>query len=209
MSRPPRTAARSCCYRVCGRYEASCIRSPPLLLLAQTGAGDPLAHPRVTIMGTAECVIDPDGRAALKARSWPGIRNGRFMPILATLHFGAWPWNKRISTAGSRGPDISRRPLSSHRSTAGSLGRGRGTSACRGECLPSRRRRAVCGRDRGQARWAMAGNRDRPEGMDLGRRSNRPHRVSAPSSQPGRSPRDFAATHRGRAARHEQPGRNA
>jgi putative heme iron utilization protein len=37
------------------------------LLLAQTGAGDPLAHPRVTIMGTAECVIDPD-RAALKAR---------------------------------------------------------------------------------------------------------------------------------------------
>jgi putative heme iron utilization protein len=38
------------------------------LLLGQTGAGDPLAHPRVTIMGTGECVIDPDGRAALKAR---------------------------------------------------------------------------------------------------------------------------------------------
>jgi putative heme iron utilization protein len=38
------------------------------LLLVQTGAGDPLAHPRVTIMGTGECVIDPDGRAALKAR---------------------------------------------------------------------------------------------------------------------------------------------
>ncbi len=38
------------------------------LLLAQTGAGDPLAHPRVTIMGRAECVTDPDGRAALKAR---------------------------------------------------------------------------------------------------------------------------------------------
>jgi len=38
------------------------------LLLAQTGAGDPLAYPRVTIMGTGECVIDPDGRAALKAR---------------------------------------------------------------------------------------------------------------------------------------------
>lgn len=37
------------------------------LLLAQTGAGDPLAHPRVTIMGTVECVIDPD-RAALRAR---------------------------------------------------------------------------------------------------------------------------------------------
>jgi heme iron utilization protein len=38
------------------------------LLLVQTGAGDPLAHPRVTIMGTGECVIDTDGRAALKAR---------------------------------------------------------------------------------------------------------------------------------------------
>src|ERR1700730_9620034 len=38
------------------------------LLLVQTGGGDPLAHPRVTIMGTGECVIDPDGRAALKAR---------------------------------------------------------------------------------------------------------------------------------------------
>src|SRR5580692_8416120 len=38
------------------------------LLLVQTGPGDPLAHPRVTIMGRAECVIDPDGRAALKAR---------------------------------------------------------------------------------------------------------------------------------------------
>src|ERR1700730_3348699 len=38
------------------------------LLLVQTGAGDPLAHPRVTIVGTGECVIDPDGRAALKAR---------------------------------------------------------------------------------------------------------------------------------------------
>ncbi|MGH6812805.1 MAG: HugZ family protein [Methylocella sp.] len=38
------------------------------LLLAQTGAGDPLAHPRVTIMGKGECVIDPGGRAALKRR---------------------------------------------------------------------------------------------------------------------------------------------
>ena len=38
------------------------------LLLVQTAAGDPLAHPRLTIMGTGECVIDPDGRTALKAR---------------------------------------------------------------------------------------------------------------------------------------------
>jgi heme iron utilization protein len=38
------------------------------LLLAHTGAGDALAHPRITIIGTGECVIDPDGRAVLKTR---------------------------------------------------------------------------------------------------------------------------------------------
>jgi heme iron utilization protein len=38
------------------------------LLLVQTGAGDPLAHPRVTIMGTGECITEREGRAALKAR---------------------------------------------------------------------------------------------------------------------------------------------
>jgi heme iron utilization protein len=38
------------------------------LLLAETGPGDPLAHPRLTIMGRAECAIDPDRRAALRAR---------------------------------------------------------------------------------------------------------------------------------------------
>jgi heme iron utilization protein len=38
------------------------------LLLVQTGAGDPLAHPRVTIMGRGECAIDPDFRAALRGR---------------------------------------------------------------------------------------------------------------------------------------------
>jgi putative heme iron utilization protein len=38
------------------------------LLLVQTGVGDPLAQPRVTIMGTGACVVDPHSRAALKAR---------------------------------------------------------------------------------------------------------------------------------------------
>jgi heme iron utilization protein len=38
------------------------------LLLAQTGAGDPLTHPRVTIVGIGECIFDPDRRAVLKAR---------------------------------------------------------------------------------------------------------------------------------------------
>ncbi|MGH6801450.1 MAG: HugZ family protein [Methylocella sp.] len=38
------------------------------LLLVQTGAGDPLAHPRVTIMGRGACIAEPDFRAALKAR---------------------------------------------------------------------------------------------------------------------------------------------
>ena len=38
------------------------------LLLAQTGAGDPLAHPRITLMGRAERIDDAGRRAALKAR---------------------------------------------------------------------------------------------------------------------------------------------
>src|ERR1700730_14060037 len=38
------------------------------LRLVQTGRGQPPAHPHVTIMGAGECVIDPDGRASLKAR---------------------------------------------------------------------------------------------------------------------------------------------
>ena len=38
------------------------------LLLVQTGRGDPLAHPRVTIMGRGACIADPDGCATLKAR---------------------------------------------------------------------------------------------------------------------------------------------
>jgi putative heme iron utilization protein len=38
------------------------------LLLAQTGAGDPLAHPRITLMGRAARIDDPGRRAALKER---------------------------------------------------------------------------------------------------------------------------------------------
>ena len=38
------------------------------LLLAQTGAGDPLAHPRITLVGRAERIDDAGRRAALKAR---------------------------------------------------------------------------------------------------------------------------------------------
>jgi putative heme iron utilization protein len=38
------------------------------LLLVQTGEGDPLAHPRITIMGKGEVISDPDRRATLKAR---------------------------------------------------------------------------------------------------------------------------------------------
>lgn len=38
------------------------------LLLAQTGEGDPLSHPRLTLTGKAEKITGPEGRAALKAR---------------------------------------------------------------------------------------------------------------------------------------------
>lgn len=38
------------------------------LLLAETGGGDPLAHPRLTITGKAQKVTDPAPRAAVRAR---------------------------------------------------------------------------------------------------------------------------------------------
>ena len=38
------------------------------LLLADTGPGDPLAHPRLTITGTAEKVTEPEARAAIRTR---------------------------------------------------------------------------------------------------------------------------------------------
>ncbi|HET6378554.1 MAG TPA: pyridoxamine 5'-phosphate oxidase family protein [Methylocella sp.] len=38
------------------------------LLLAKTGPGDPLTHPRITIMGRAACVLEPDARQMLKTR---------------------------------------------------------------------------------------------------------------------------------------------
>ncbi len=38
------------------------------ILLVQTGVGDPLAHPRITIIGTGQVISDPERRAALKTR---------------------------------------------------------------------------------------------------------------------------------------------
>jgi putative heme iron utilization protein len=38
------------------------------LLLAETGDGDPLAHPRLTITGVATKIVDPEARAAVRAR---------------------------------------------------------------------------------------------------------------------------------------------
>ena len=38
------------------------------LLLAETGPGDPLAHPRLTITGKAEKIAAPDARKAVRAR---------------------------------------------------------------------------------------------------------------------------------------------
>lgn len=38
------------------------------LLLARGGDGDPLAHPRLTLLGTAARVTEPEARAALRAR---------------------------------------------------------------------------------------------------------------------------------------------
>jgi len=38
------------------------------LLLAETGAGDPLAHPRLTLTGKAEKITEPEARPTAKAR---------------------------------------------------------------------------------------------------------------------------------------------
>lgn len=38
------------------------------LLLAETGEGDPLAHPRLTIVGSAAKLVEPDARASARAR---------------------------------------------------------------------------------------------------------------------------------------------
>lgn len=38
------------------------------LLLAETGAGDPLTHPRLTITGVAEKIVDPAARAGVRQR---------------------------------------------------------------------------------------------------------------------------------------------
>ena len=38
------------------------------LLLAETGAGDPLTHPRLTITGVAQKIVDPAARAAVRQR---------------------------------------------------------------------------------------------------------------------------------------------
>ena len=38
------------------------------LLLAETGQGDPLAHPRLTLTGRAEKVVEPTARKAVRAR---------------------------------------------------------------------------------------------------------------------------------------------
>jgi len=38
------------------------------LLLAQSGEGDPLSHPRLTLTGKAEKITEPERRAALRAR---------------------------------------------------------------------------------------------------------------------------------------------
>jgi len=65
----------------------------------------------------------------------------------------------------------------------GGLGRGRTASGFRIEPAPPRRSRAARGRACGQARWAMAGNRDRSRRhRSRLRRSNRPHRVSPADS---------------------------
>ena len=131
------------------------------LLLAQTGGGDPLAHPRVTIMGRGACIVEPDFRAALKARFlarhpesalYADFGDFAFWRVaMEQAHFnGGFARAGHFKAKSSR--HIARR--------RGSLGSCRGASAFARERTLSSRSRAACGRGRGQARWAVAGDRD-------------------------------------------------
>ncbi len=79
------------------------------ILLSEGGKGDPLAHPRLTVTGRAARVTDEAQRARVKARfSSRAIRNPRSTPTSATSPSGGSISCARISTAGSRGPRLSR-----------------------------------------------------------------------------------------------------
>ena len=114
-----RTAARSRRYRVLPPIPG--ILHPILAFrssLGKTGAGDPLAHPRVTIMGTGECVIDPDGRAALMARFSARHPKSALYADFADFSFWRVAMEQRIERRIRTRRTTSKRPLSPHRSTA-------------------------------------------------------------------------------------------
>ncbi len=147
------------------------------LLLVQTGAGDPLAHPRLTIMGSGECVIDPDGRAALKARFLARHPESALYADFGDFSF----WRVAMDEAHLTG-GFGRQGHFKAESFATSLDGAEALVAAEAQALselnraPSRRSRSACDRACGRTGWAMAGNRDRSRRhRSRLRRSNRPH----------------------------------
>jgi putative heme iron utilization protein len=63
------------------------------LLLAQGGKGDPLAHPRLTVIGRAERTVEPRARARFLARGRAfsrAIQRRSSTPISPISRSGAW-----------------------------------------------------------------------------------------------------------------------
>ena len=156
------------------------------LLLVQTGAGDPLAHPRLTIMGTGECVIDPDGRAALKARFLARHPESALYADFGDFAF----WRVAMEQAHFNG-GFARAGHFNAESLATSLDGAEALVAAEAQAVSELNVHhqectgAACDRASGQARWAMAGNRDRSRRhRSRLRRSNRPDRVSPAGSWP-------------------------
>ena len=73
------------------------------LLLASAGKGDPLAHPRLTVLGAFEQVPRDDRGRAARAPAFPRPPSeiASFMPALPIFRSGGWKWCPPISMAAS------------------------------------------------------------------------------------------------------------
>ena len=77
------------------------------VLLAETGKGDPLAHPRLTVLGEfARTERESADEARVRRRSSRAIPSPSFTRASATFRSGAWLSPPRISMAVSRGLPI-------------------------------------------------------------------------------------------------------
>ena len=113
------------------------------LLLAQGGKGDPLAHPRLTVIGRAERTTEPRARGRFLARH----PKAKLYADFADFSF----WRLEIAGAHLNGGFARAMALEAGRRPLGPLGRRRADRGRGGRCRPSERRpsrRAGALRDR-------------------------------------------------------------